>query len=157
MTRYSNYYQNPSNDKRSLIIMAGLLATVVALIVIIVIVIINNNAPLNPPAAKNLMISEKSLRQSAANAFESQHIATTPRQIFLEKIDFDNEWIFLKTIAANISPTNPSRILYTVFKKNDKDDLQLVAYSNGREAWRTIEGNTLPDNIRERAGKLWEN
>lgn len=151
-----NYYsQQPRDDKRSLTIMAGLCVAAIALIIVIILVVIRNNTPLNPGPTKNLTIPEKTLRESASAAFTNLRVATTPRQTFLEKIDFENEWIFLKAIAANVATTNPSRTLYTILKKDDHGNLQLIAYSTGREAWRTTDGNTLPDSARERARKLW--
>lgn len=151
-----NYYsQQPRDDKRSLIIIAGLCVAAIALIIIIVLVVIRNNTPLNPIPTKNLTIPEKTLRESASAAFTNLQVTATPRQIFIEKIDFENEWIFLKAIAANVTTTNPSRTLYVILKKDDRDNLQLIAYSTGREAWRTTSGNTLPDNARGRARKLW--
>lgn len=151
-----NYYsRQPRDDKRSLIIMAGLCVAVIVLIAAIVLVVVRNNTPLNPMSTKNLTIPEKTLRESASAAFADLRVTTTPRQIFLEKIDFENEWIFLKAIAANIATTNPSRTLYVILKKDDHGNLQLIAHSTGREAWRTTSGNTLPDNARERARKLW--
>ena len=151
-----NYYpQQPRNDKRSLMIIAGLCVMAIVLIIVIVLIVIRNNTPLNPGPTKNLTIPEKTLRESASAAFTNLRVATTPRQTFLEKIDFENEWIFLKAIAANVTTTNPSRTLYVILKKDDRGNLQLIAYSTGREAWRTTDGNILPDNARERAGKLW--
>lgn len=151
-----NYYpQQPRNDKRSLMIIAGLCVMAIVLIIVIILVVIRNNTPLNPGPTKNLTIPEKTLRESASAAFTNLQVTATPRQIFIEKIDFENEWIFLKAIAANVTTTNPSRTLYVILKKDDRDNLQLIAYSTGREAWRTTDGNTLPDNARERAGKLW--
>lgn len=151
-----NYYsRQPRDDKRSLIIMAGLCVAVIVLIAAIILVVVRNNTPLNPMSTKNLTIPEKTLRESASAAFADLRVTTTPRQTFLEKIDFENEWIFLKVIAANVATTNPSRTLYIILKKDDRDNLQLIAYSTGREAWRTTSGNTLPDNARERARKLW--
>lgn len=135
--------------------MAGLCVVVIVLIAAIVLVVVRNNTPLNPMSTKNLTIPEKTLRESASAAFTNLRVTTTPRQIFLEKIDFENEWIFLKAIAANIATTNPSRTLYVILKKDGHSNLQLIAYSTGREAWRTTSGNTLPDNARERARKLW--
>jgi len=151
-----NYYsQQPRDDKRSLMIIAGLCVAAITLIIVIVLVVIRNNTPLNPGPTKNLTIPEKTLRESASAAFADLRVATTPRQTFLEKIDFENEWIFLKAIAANIATTNPSRTLYVILKKDNHGNLQLIAYSTGREAWRTTDGNTLPDSARERARKLW--
>lgn len=151
-----NYYsQQPRDDKRSLMIMAGLCVAVIALIVVIILVVIRNNTPLNPMSTKNLTIPEKTLRESASAAFTNLQVTTTPRQIFIEKIDFENEWIFLKAIAANIATNNPSRTLYVILKKDDRDSLQLIAYSTGRESWQTTSGNELPENTRERARKLW--
>lgn len=151
-----NYYsQQPRDDKRSLIIMAGLCVAVIVLIAAIVLVVVRNNTPLNPMSTKNLTIPEKTLRESASAAFADLRVTTTPRQTFLEKIDFENEWIFLKAIAANIATTNPSRTLYVILKKDGHGNLQLIAYSTGKEAWQTTSGNTLPDNARERARKLW--
>ena len=151
-----NYYsRQPRDDKRSLIIMAGLCVAVIVLIAAIVLVVVRNNTPLNPMSTKNLTIPEKTLRESASAAFADLRVTTTPRQTFLEKIDFENEWIFLKAIAANVATTNPSRTLYVILKKDDRGNLQLIAYSTGREAWRTTDGNTLPDSARERARKLW--
>lgn len=151
-----NYYsQQPRDDRRSLMIMAGLCVAVIALIIVIILVVIRNNTPLNPGPTKNLTIPEKTLRDSASAAFTNLQVTTTPRQTFLEKIDFESEWIFLKAIAANVATTNPSRTLYVILKKDDHGNLQLIAYSTGREAWQTTSGNTLPDNARERARKLW--
>lgn len=151
-----NYYsQQPRDDRRSLTIMAGLCIAAIALIIVIILVVIRNNTPLNPGTTKNLTIPEKTLRESASAAFADLRVTTTPRQTFLEKIDFENEWIFLKVIAANVATTNPSRTLYVILKKDDHSNLQLIAYSTGREAWRTTSGNTLPDNARGRARKLW--
>ena len=151
-----NYYsRQPRDDKRSLIIMAGLCVAVIVLIAAIVLVVVRNNTPLNPMSTKNLTIPEKTLRESASAAFADLRVTTTPRQTFLEKIDFENEWIFLKAIAANVATTNPSRTLYVILKKDDRGNLQLIAYSTGREAWRTTDGNILPGNARERARKLW--
>ena len=151
-----NYYsQQPRDDRRSLTIMAGLCVAAIALIIVIILVVIRNNTPLNPMSTKNLTIPEKTLRESASAAFTNLRVATTPRQIFIEKIDFENEWIFLKAIAANVTTTNPSRTLYVILKKNDHDNLQLIAYSTGRESWQTTSGNELPENTRERARKLW--
>ena len=151
-----NYYsRQPRDDKRSLIIMAGLCMAVIVLIAAIVLVVVRNNTPLNPMSTKNLTIPEKTLRESASAAFADLRVTTTPRQTFLEKIDFENEWIFLKAIAANIATNNPSRTLYVILKKDDRGNLQLIAYSTGREAWRTTDGNILPDNASERARKLW--
>lgn len=151
----SYYSQQPRDDRRSLIIMAGLCVVVIVLIAAIVLVVVRNNTPLNPMSTKNLTIPEKTLRESASAAFTNLQVATTPRQIFIEKIDFENEWIFLKAVAANVTTTNPSRILYVVLKKNDHNNLQLIAYSTGRESWQTTSGNELPENTRERARKLW--
>lgn len=151
-----NYYsRQPRDDKRSLIIMAGLCVAVIVLIAAIVLVVVRNNTPLNPMSTKNLTIPEKTLRESASAAFADLRVTTTPRQTFLEKIDFENEWIFLKAIAANIATNNPSRTLYVILKKDGHGNLQLIAYSTGKEAWQTTSGNTLPDNARERARKLW--
>ena len=151
-----NYYsRQPRDDKRSLIIMAGLCMAVIVLIAAIVLVVVRNNTPLNPMSTKNLTIPEKTLRESASAAFADLRVTTTPRQTFLEKIDFENEWIFLKAIAANIATNNPSRTLYVILKKDGHGNLQLIAYSTGKEAWQTTSGNTLPDNARERARKLW--
>ena len=147
-----NYYsQQPRDDRRSLMIMAGLCVAVIALIIVIILVVIRNNTPLNPGPTKNLTIPEKTLRESASAAFTNLQVTTTPRQTFLEKI----EWIFLKAIAANVATTNPSRTLYVILKKDDHGNLQLIAYSTGREAWQAAGGNILPDNARERARKLW--
>jgi hypothetical protein len=135
--------------------MAGLCVAVIVLIAAIVLVVVRNNTPLNPMSTKNLTIPEKTLRESASAAFADLRVTTTPRQTFLEKIDFENEWIFLKAIAANIATNNPSRTLYVILKKDGHGNLQLIAYSTGKEAWQTTSGNTLPDNARERARKLW--
>lgn len=151
----SYYSQQPRDDRRSLTIMAGLCIAAIALIIVIILVVIRNNTPLNPGPTKNLTIPEKTLRESASAAFTNLQVTTTPRQTFLEKIDFESEWIFLKAIAANVATTNPSRTLYVILKKDDHGNLQLIAYSTGREAWRAAGGNILPDNARERARKLW--
>ena len=151
-----NYYsQQPRDDRRSLMIMAGLCVAVIALIIVIILVVIRNNTPLNPGPTKNLTIPEKTLRDSASAAFTNLQVTTTPRQTFLEKIDFESEWIFLKAIAANVATTNPSRTLYVILKKDDHGNLQLIAYSTGRQSWQTTSGNELPENTRERARKLW--
>lgn len=156
MNETDYYYQKPRDDKRTLLIMAGLGVIIVVLAIIIALVVVHNNTSLNPTPPKNLTVPEKTLREAASTAFANLQITTTPRQIFLEKIDFENEWIFLKVIAANISPTNPSRTLYAMFKKGKQNKLQLIAHSSGREAWRTTGNNTLPDDMRERARKLWD-
>ena len=151
-----NYYsQQPRDDRRSLMIMAGLCVAVIALIIVIILVVIRNNTPLNPGPTKNLTIPEKTLRDSASADFTNLQVTTTQRQTFLEKIDFESEWIFLKAIAANVATTNPSRTFYVILKKDDHGNLQLIAYSTGRESWQTTSGNELPENTRERARKLW--